>query len=398
MKILCVLGKYQYGDPSRGISTEYAAFLPALKTLGHEVVHFESWNRRCHSDYAELNSALLRTVREYLPDVMLVVQMNYEIWTETLHRIRELGSVATICWTTDDSWKYREVSRFIGSAYHAMTTTYAEMIPEYHQDGIYNVLLTQWASNSEFLRQPLHAEDCHYPVSFVGAAHGNRKRRISELRKHGIPVKCFGYGWPDGPVSAEKLPHIMRESVISINFANSTKGRNQMKARTFEVPGAGGFLLTENAPDIGRFYTTGKEIEVFHSTKELLEKISYYLAHPRERDSVARAGFERTVHEHTYEIRMKEVLNFALNSRDIWLKHCRNPQSERSFDQVIQSHQPGFALKFLRKMLVLPCIPIWGNKRGPRAARRLVFELSWRFCKHKTFSASGWPGRMFPEQ
>ena len=221
MKVLTVFGKYQYGDPSREIGPEYASFIPALMGLGHDVVHFESWDRRCYSNYADLNQALLATVEREQPDIMLVVQLNYEIWLETLQIIKAAGDVATICWTTDDSWKYREVSRFIGNSYHAVTTTYADVLPMYHRDRIRNVLLTQWAANSKNLKEPLAARECQYQVTFVGAAHGDRRRRIAELQEYGIGVSCFGYGWPSGPVGAEKIPQIMRKSIISLNFANS---------------------------------------------------------------------------------------------------------------------------------------------------------------------------------
>ena len=42
---------------------------------------------------------------------MLTVQMNYEIWLETLEIIKARGDVATVRWTTHDSWKFWEVSR-----------------------------------------------------------------------------------------------------------------------------------------------------------------------------------------------------------------------------------------------------------------------------------------------
>ena len=396
MKILCVFGRYQYGDPSRGVGPEYACFIPALKSLGHDVVHFESWNRRCYSNYAELNKALLTTVNREHPDVMLVVQLNYEIWLETLRIIQAAGDVATICWTTDDSFKYREVSRFIGRSYHAMTTTYPEMLPRYQRDGIDNVLLTQWAANSQNLKEPLPAKECEYPVSFVGAAHGDRRKRIGALSKHGIYVLCFGYGWPSGPVASEEIPQIMRKSVISLNFANS-RGRSQIKARTFEVPGAGGFLLTEYAPGLEKFYSIGNEIDVFSGTEELEEKINYYVSHPDKRDAIARAGFKRTEREHTYEIRMREVLDFTISSRDRSTIAFRKPITY-SFDELARAHHVGSISRLLREMIVLPCVLIWGKRRGSRAARRLMFELSWRLYGKKTFTASGWPGRLFPEQ
>ena len=398
VKILCVFGKHQYGDPSRGLGTEYAAFVPSLKNLGHDVIHFESWDRRFYPDYRELNKHLLATIERENPHVMLAVQLNYEIWTETLKIIKDHSAVATICWTTDDSWKYREVSRFIGKVYCAMTTTYPDVIPFYYRDGISNVLLTQWAVNSKNLKAPLKAKECVYPVTFVGAAHGNRKHQIKQLRALGVEVLCFGYGWPSGPVRSHDIPEIMRESVISLNFSNASgKGGKQIKARTFEVPGAGGFLLTEYTPGLEAFYTITKEIEIFHNSKELAEKIKYYLTHLDKRDQIALAGYERTRSDHTYEDRLEKVLDFALlakgngtmdEPKDLWT----------SFALISRDHGMNFGLRLLRKILVLSTMLVWGKTRGPRAARRLVFELSWRFFGQKTFTASGWPGRMFPEQ
>ena len=394
MKILCVFGKYQYGDPARGISTEYAAFIPALRRLGFEVVHFDSWDRTRFGDFSELNQALLNTVEEVRPDIMLSVQLLYEIWLETLEIIKGRGDVATICWATDDSWKYRECSRFIGPIYHAMATTYDYVVPEYHRDGISNVLLTQWAANADDLMEPLPASACRYKVSFVGAAHGDRQEQVAKLVEMGVDVTCFGYGWPDGPVALSDIPHIMRDSVISLNFANS-KGNNQIKARTFEVPGAGGFLLTEEAPGLEEFYIPGKEIEVFSNLDELVIKIQRYLANPSLRDEIARRGFERTRSDHTYDVRMKQLVDFVLNAHAAFKREKKQPVSAPSLAAACKQHRLGFFLKLLRGLLLFPCVAIWGKARGPRAARRILFEISWRVFGAKTYSSSGLPGRLF---
>ncbi|MBD2197806.1 MULTISPECIES: CgeB family protein [Calothrix] len=396
MKVLCVFGKYQYGDTSRGINTEYAAFVPALKKLGHEVIHFESWDMSTYVSFAEMNQSLLETVEKVKPDVMLTVQMHYEIWLETLKIIQARGDVATISWTTDDSWKYIQVSRFIGGAYHAMTTTYPDVVNKYHQDRIQNVLLSQWAASSDSFNEPLSFKLCQYPVSFVGRAFGSRNKRIAQLQKSGIEVASFGYGWSSGSIPAEEIPRIMRESVISLNFANSI-GENQIKARTFEVPGAGGFLLTEYAPGLEKYYNLGKEIEIFHNIPELIEKINYYLAHAEERDAIAWAGFERTKREHNYEIRMKEVLDFAIKSKENWLKSNSIQLQKPSFNEALQAHKLNFILKTISCILLWISIIIFGKQKGRKAARRISYEISWRLCKQTTFTASGWPGRMFPK-
>jgi spore maturation protein CgeB len=393
MKILCVFGRYNYGDPTRGLSPEYAAFVPALTRLGHEVHHFESWDRRNYPHLGALNEALLNEVERIRPDVMLTVQMHYELWSETLEAIRARGDVATISWTTDDSWKYREVSRFIGHAYHAMTTTYSYVVPRYHADGIPDVLLTQWAASSEWLAEPLAARDCQYQATFIGTANRDRRELVARLYSRGVEVACFGYGWPAGPLSSDEIPRIMRESEISINFAAS-KGENQIKARTFEVPGAGGFLLTGPAQGLERFFAPGVEIAVYQSFDDLVDRIQFYLSHPDERDRLARAGHARVVQEHTYERRLAEVIDFALAAKE--RNKAKSPT--RSFAQVLKTHRLTPSLRVLRAVLTSAGKVFFGPKRGPRAARRLVFELSWRLAGRHTFTAAGWPGRMFPHE
>ncbi|MFP4031375.1 MAG: glycosyltransferase [Desulfococcaceae bacterium] len=395
MKVLLAVGQHQYGDPARGLSTEYAAFFPALERLGHEVAHFELWNRRIYpGGFAELNRRLLARVREDRPDVLLTVQLQYEIWIETLLAIRALGHAAAVCWTTDDSWKFREVSRFIGPAYDAMTTTYPSVLPRYHAHGIRNVLPTQWAAPSDALCSPRPAAECRYPVSFVGTANPDRKSRIAALKKAGIPVACFGHGWPAGPVPFESISGIIRDSAISLNFSTARGGR-QLKARTFEVPGAGGFLLTEDAPGLERWYRPGEEVAVFRNSLELAGRIRHFLDRPAERDAVARAGHQRTRREHTYEHRLEEVLRFARRAAGNRPSHPR--PEEIQLTAALGRHRLTTALRLLRRALIRAGTAAFGPERGPRAARRLVFEISWRLAGSRTFSAGGWPGRMFWE-
>jgi len=395
VKILCVFGEHQYGKPSLGVGTEFAAFIPALRKLGHDVVHFESWNRARYKDFADLNRALLAAVDRERPQVLFASHQLYEIWTETLAALKARNDLVTINWCTDDSWKYREVSRFIGPHYHAMVTTDPDVIPAYHRDGIEGVLLSQWAARDDSLLAPIPAQACKHAVTFVGAAHGNRRERVARLREAGVEIECFGNGWPSGPIAVERIPEIMQTSVISLNFANSS-GHNQIKARTFEVPGAGGFLLTEEAPHLDRWFERGREIEVFRDDAELAKKVQYYLANPSVRDSIAIAGHERTRREHTYAVRLEAVLRCALEG---WRRGAVGiPDGVAKPPKVpFEAHRMGLALSAIRTVMIWAGKMIWGPRRGPRAARRAAFEVCWRLAGKRTFGAAGWPGRMFYE-
>ena len=81
----------------------------------------------------------------------------------------------------------------------------------------------------------------------------------------------------------------------------------QIKGRNFEVPGCGGFMLTEGADDLDRYYENGKEVVCFAGRDDLVEKVRHYLEHDSERAAIAKAGHERTMSDHTYAIRFKDI-------------------------------------------------------------------------------------------
>lgn len=402
MKVLCAFGQYQYGDQSRGIGIEYESFIPALRRLGHEVRHFETWDCSLYPTYSRLNHALVAEIDEFRPEIVFTVQRDCEIWIETLEAVQQRGDAALVTWTTDDSFKFHKVSKYIGQYYDAISTTYDYRVLDYKSAGIDGVYLTQWAANSHWLNPPLPAKECQYSVSFIGASYGARAELVEKLRNQGIQVECFGFGWPNGSISTEQIPIIMRNSVISLNFSAgflSDEGNAlQIKARTFEVPGAGGFLLTDGAPGMDGVYRLGQEIEVYNGFDELEQKIKYYLQQPDERDRIARGGHLRTINCHTYERRLEGILRFALERRTLRIQEKAHVAvgGRDAVAKTLPSPRLGATLRGLRWTLVKACCLVWGTRRGPKAARRLVFEVSRRILGIRTFRAESIPGRMFP--
>jgi len=392
VRVLVALSKFQYGNPSWGIGTEYAAFVPAFQQLGHEVFHFDPWQCDRFASFADVNWALLTEVYEKRPDVMFCSQVYYEYWVETLDLIRIRYGVTTLNWNSDDSWKYAQASKFLAPHYTAVTTTDESAYWRYHEDGISNVLLTQWSARDEYMRRPKSADACKYDVTFVGVAHGPRKRWIESLAGYGIRVVCFGRGWDAGSVDDKDIPEIINDSIMSIGFTNS-RGRNQIKTRTFEVPGAGGFLLTQRAEGLVRYYRIGGEIVTFEGVRDLVTSIRYYLSHPQERNAIAEAGYRRTCSEYVYSKIASQALSFALSfaSGNV----VDRQDGATVIERAIQRHRMSRWLGLLRSVLVTLCSVLFGKTRGARAACRLIFEFSWRFQGACTFTASGLLGRMF---
>lgn len=403
MRVLCVFGQYAYGDPARGESYEFANMLPAFERLGHEVRLFESFDRRAYRDFAALNADLLRTVQEFRPNLLFCVFVSYEIWIETLDLVRSSCPALVVNWGTDDSWKFEQTSRFYVPHLDLHVTTDAQTFDAALQAGLGNVLLSQWAASSTKLARPIPSDACRYEVSFVGAAYGDRRRWIAELRARGIEVSCFGHGWQAGVRSAEEVRQIYRQSRVSLNLADSglqlrgarLSRSRQIKARTFEVPGAGGFLLTQAAKGLERYFRIGQEIAVFDDPEGLAQQIRHYLDHPAERDAIAAAGHARVCAEHTYEARLREVCAAAARSVPEHRRALAWSIVPEQLAPDLRRHRLGAGLRALRAVLTVPARLLFGADRGPRAARRLAFEVSRRLCGERTYRASGWPGRMF---
>jgi spore maturation protein CgeB len=398
LKALCVFGQHNYGHASRGLGYEYVNFLPALRQLGYEPVLFESLDRSRYRDFAQLNRALLEAVEREAPDLVFSVLLNYEVWSETLDLLRARSPAPVLNWGTDDSWKYEQFSRFQAPHVDLWATTSRDAAEKALRDGHDNFMLTQWAASAQRLAAPLRAADCRYDVTFVGSAYGNRARWIEQLRRRGVPVECFGQGWPAGPVSAEDVARIYRESRITLNFVDSgvhLRGMvpyrsRQIKARVFEVPGAGGLLLTEPANELETFYRPGEEVLIYTDADELADKARALLARPAERDAIAVAAHERTRREHTYEQRFAALVAAAQARRA-----GRPPRPAVDFEALARAHRAGAAARLLRGLLLPPARLLFGAERGPRAARRLIYEASWRLAGARTYSARGLPGRLF---
>lgn len=396
MRILCVLGRHTHGDPARGEGYEHRNFIPALKSLGHDVEVFDSFGRGEHADFAEMNRALVRTVDRFRPDAALCVPMAYEIWLETYRIIRQAGT-QLLAWGTDDSWKYREFTRYVAPAFDLWATTSRSALRNARRDGLANVVLSQWAASSVELAPPIPARSCRHAVSFVGSAYGNRPRWIAELARRNVSVECFGHGWPSGPVAAERLREIVRESVVSLNFGDSglvldgvrLVRNRQLKARVFEVTGMGGCLATEPSDQLEECFVPDREVLVFRDADELAGKIRRLLDQPEERDAMAMAGHARTVREHTYEARFRTLLS-GLSSPSV--HHAPDPDE---IEAAVAAHRCGPGPRTLARCMARPLEWIWGRPRGTRAARRLLFELSWRIAGAHTYRAAGWPGRLF---
>jgi hypothetical protein len=163
------------------------------------------------------------------------------------------------------------------------------------------------------------------PVSFVGnlfASHASRIRWLEEVCDH-VPVQVWtasADGLPPnstvrscrrGTAWGTRMFELLRKSMITLNHHIDVAGDYAGNLRLFEATGTGCLLVTDWKMNLGEMFEPGKEVVVYRTPEECIEAVRYYLDHPSERESVARAGQERTLRDHTYHHRMVELVDIV---------------------------------------------------------------------------------------
>jgi spore maturation protein CgeB len=70
----------------------------------------------------------------------------------------------------------------------------------------------------------------------------------------------------------------------------------------------GSCLLTDWKSNINELFEEDKEIVTYKSKEECVEKMKWLLENSNKRESIAKAGQERVIREHTYKHRADELV------------------------------------------------------------------------------------------
>ncbi len=162
-------------------------------------------------------------------------------------------------------------------------------------------------------------------VSFVGSISVDHQQRIALLeavakrydlklwgnRPQALPAssplhRCF-----QGEVWGTEMYQVLRRSRITLNSHIDLAGREAGNMRLFEATGVGAFLLTDFKDNLHTLFAPDREVAVWRSIEECLDRIDHHLRDDDGRAAIARAGQARTMAQHTYRHRAAEILGFA---------------------------------------------------------------------------------------
>lgn len=113
--------------------------------------------------------------------------------------------------------------------------------------------------------------------------------------------------------SYEGAPYVYKTARINLNFTLKSI-ISGIPLRVFEIIGSGGFLLSNYQADFDDCFVAGEDYVYFESPGDMMDKIEYFLSHEKERAEIAQNGYNKALKEHTYEKRLKKIIDTVFNN------------------------------------------------------------------------------------
>jgi spore maturation protein CgeB len=334
------LGRRPYGEQWRslmdtffGTADSYSYALGELGHGAHEVVANcvplqEAWER----EHGRAGRGPFRLRREavvaaqaadYKPDVVYVQNMRF-FSTRLLRRLRRFG--ATIVGQIASEPPAPHTLR----AYDLVLTSFPHFVERFRALGVQTEYLRIGFDPRVLARlEQEEAERERHGAVFVGALNRTQHSAGNALLERAaarVPIDFWGYaagGWPQsspirkryhGEAWGIDMFRVLYESRVALNRHIGAAEEYANNMRLYEATGVGTLLLTDAKENLAELFSPGREVVTYANEDELVAQVEHYLQHDQERRTIAAAGQQRTLREHTYRSRLEEVLSFLGSS------------------------------------------------------------------------------------
>jgi spore maturation protein CgeB len=310
--------------------------LRAIEALGHAASFFDV--RRYWTPHrlravvpglerledARINQDLLRCCSRGKFDLCLVVG-GHSILARTVRKVRAMG-MRVVLWTSDIPHpQFLEHIMAAGMEYDAVFCAGTEMVDVLKENGrcapVWLPFGCDAACHAPCVLTPEELKRYSRDISFVGSYYPHRRDVFAALT--GFDLGIWGPRWallpPGDPlrrniagaqldykewVKAYRAARI----VLVVHYQDGRVPCYQASPKLFEAMACGAFVLCDDQKDARALFQDGVHVVFFKDPVDLKAKVEYYLAHPDERERIAKAGRAEVLRAHTYRHRIAEIL------------------------------------------------------------------------------------------
>lgn len=295
----------------------YQTFYNPLKGVCKKIISFDiRWNYLVYGK-DRMNDMFLELIKREKPDLIFMWINCDEYDLDKLLTIRKISpKTQLLLFFGDDDFQFESFSRYFMLFLDYGLIAQKKYIPHYYKDGIKNVFFVIGLDKNHF--KPLNL-DKKYDITFIGAPREKATGRyelIKFLKDNNVKIKLFGWNWekyPEfkdiygGPLESEQMVEVLNQSKINLCFSKAGDGKPHLKGKVFEASACKTFVLTEFCEDYLELFREGKEIVMFKTKEELLQKINYYLKNEKQREEVANAAYKKTIQNYDLSTDLKKI-------------------------------------------------------------------------------------------
>ncbi len=310
---------------------DFSKFYDAYKYMGEFTPNEDHVNSLKQSLFNLMSEALLSSVFNEPPDLVIFMAQS-PASERTLLKLRSMG-IKTAYWFVEDFRTLTYWNTIVKNVDYFFTIQKDDFFAELKNIGADNYHYLPLACLPDFHKKITEINEVDKikygsDVSFSGAGYYNRKNVFAQLIDFNF--KIWGADWYVGlPLSLliqdsgkrfteEEAVKIYNYSKININLHSSmwhwdiNPNGDFLNPRVYEILACGGFQLVDRRKYMEGIFEDGKDLVVFDTVDDLRKKIKYYLANEEERLSIAAHGRKTVVKNHTYERRIREMMNIIL--------------------------------------------------------------------------------------
>ena len=256
----------------------------AFRKLGHEVVRFSS---ETEPDEKQYGKADIHLVVDWGEDALAGVLPYKPISMKNLH-----PSV----YVTSDTHLGYDYRLQKAKEFDYVFCNQIRAVEEFARDGVKADWLPHAVEPQAYPNKPLSIKK--HDIGFVG---------FVTFRKRAEMLDALFREFPDfwyGQRLFEECAEVYRRSRIVFN----TAAVDDINMRCFEATATGAFLLTEWVPTLYECFKDGAHLATYKTMDEAIYKAGYYIKNEYERNQIAKAGMDHTLSHHTYQHRIKKIL------------------------------------------------------------------------------------------
>jgi spore maturation protein CgeB len=322
-----------YHNPHFLTITEYIE--SAIELSGHELIPYDDRQHivpgRIRSrvgflntlDLMRINGKLISLCKESRPDIA-VVAGGHRITGPTIGKLKKYD-IKSVLWTIDAPINFQPI---LGAApfYDHIFCQGTEAIDIFDEKGVSGA---QWlpVACDPRIHKRVAMTDGDYQtygrdIAFVGSYYPNRWEILKALDEYDLGV--WGPGWnrvlrvkdsrthvTDVNLSVSEWLKIYSSAkiVVIVHYQDGEIPCYQASPKVFEALACGCFVLVDGQKDVFDLFEDNEHLVKFEDTKDLKDKINYYLAHPDVRKEIAMRGQDYVLNYHTYLHRINKLIS-----------------------------------------------------------------------------------------